>query len=82
VPEVRELVEGVRDRTADRLLAGIAPGGRPEPALRAAVRGWVWFIDGAVLDWLEHGDIDCAQLHGLLIGPLLGAVTDASESVG
>jgi AcrR family transcriptional regulator len=79
VPEVRELVERVRAETADRILAGIAPGREPEPMLRAAVRGWLWFIDGAVLDWIEHRDIDRARLHGLLLGTLLGAVTAAGE---
>jgi AcrR family transcriptional regulator len=72
VPEVRELVEAVRDATAERILAGIADG-EPAPALRAAVRGWLWFMDGAVLDWLEHRDMDRAQLHALLLGTLAGA---------
>ena len=79
VPEVRELVERVRDETAERILAGITPGGRPEPALRAAVRGWLWFMDGAVLDWLEHRDIDRERLHDLLLGTLMGAAAAAGE---
>ena len=77
VPEVRELVERVRAATADRILAGLAPGGPPSPAMRAAVRGWLWFMDGAVLDWLEHRDVDRGRLHGLLLGTLLGAVAAA-----
>ena len=81
VPEVRELVERVRGATAERILAGIAPGGPPTPTLRAAVRGWLWFMDGAVLDWLEHRDIDRARLHGLLLGTLLGAVTAAGQPI-
>jgi AcrR family transcriptional regulator len=79
VPEVRELVDRVRDATADRILAGLAPGREPSPPLRAAVRGWLWFMDGAVLDWLEHRDMDRAGLHGLLLGALLGVVTAAGE---
>jgi AcrR family transcriptional regulator len=79
VPEVRELVERVRDATADRILAGIAPATPAAPALRAAVRGWLWFMDGAVLDWLDHRDIDRARLHGLLLGTLFGAVTASGE---
>lgn len=75
VPEVRELVERVRDETAARILEGLAASGEPAPALRAAVRGWLWFMDGAVLDWIEHRDIERPQLHGLLLGTLLGAVT-------
>jgi AcrR family transcriptional regulator len=78
VPEVRELVDRVRDETAQRIVDGIAAG-EPGPALRAAVRGWLWFIDGAVLDWLEHRDMDRARLHGLLLGTLLGAVTASGE---
>jgi AcrR family transcriptional regulator len=78
VPEVRELVERVRADTAARILAGLAPQGAA-PLLRAAVRGWLWFMDGAVLDWLEHRDIDRQRLHGLLLGTLLGAVTASGE---
>ena len=79
VPEVRELVERVRDETAARILEGISPDREPAPVLRAAVRGWLWFMDGAVLDWIEHRDIDRPRLHGLLLGTLLGAVTAAGE---
>jgi AcrR family transcriptional regulator len=79
VPEVRELVERVRDETAARILSGIAPGREPSPPLRAAVRGWLWFMDGVVLDWIEHRDQDRRRLHGLLLGTLLGAVTAAGE---
>ena len=78
VPEIRELVERVRDETSERILAGIAQG-EPGPALRAAVRGWLWFMDGVVLDWIEHRDLDRSRLHGLLLGTLLGAVTAAGE---
>jgi AcrR family transcriptional regulator len=79
VPEVREIVERVRDETAARILSGIAPGREPGPPLRAAVRGWLWFMDGVVLDWIEHRDQDRRRLHGLLLGTLLGAVTAAGE---
>ena len=83
VPEVRELVERVRDETADRILAGLAPDGPgpPSPALRVAVRGWLWFMDGAVLDWLQHRDMDRQRLHGLLLGALLGCVTASGETI-
>ena len=77
VPEVREMVERVRDETAERILAGLPNA--PTPELRAAVRGWLWFMDGVVLDWIEHRDIERARLHGLLLGTLLGAVTAAGS---
>ena len=75
-PEVRELVEAVRSQTAERILAGIAPDPAPA-ATRAAVRGWLWFMDGVLLDWLEHRDLGRDALRGLLLGTLLGAVTAA-----
>jgi AcrR family transcriptional regulator len=80
VPEVRELVERVRNETADRILEGISPG-EVKPPLRAAVRGWMWFMDGAIMDWIEHRDIERERLQGLLLGTLLGAVTASGEPI-
>jgi AcrR family transcriptional regulator len=75
---VRELVDGVRDATATRILAGITPpGGTLPPAARTAVRSWLWFMDGACLDWIEHRDLDRQELLGLLLGTLAGALTAA-----
>ena len=76
VPEVRELVEDVRTRTAARILEGIYPDGAP-PKARAAVNGWLWFMDGACLNWIEHRDISREELRDLLLGTLLGALSAA-----
>jgi len=32
-------------------------------------------MDGALMDWLRHRDIERPQLLGLLLGTLFGAVT-------
>jgi AcrR family transcriptional regulator len=72
VPEVRELVDGVRDATSARIAAAL--GVEASPGGRAAVRGWLWFMDGAVLEWLEHGDLDRPGLRELLLGTLDGAL--------
>ncbi len=80
IPEVREVVDRVRDATSARILAGIAPG-EPPPALRTAVRAWLWFMDGAILDWVEHGDLTREQLNGLLLGTLMGAATAAGAAL-
>jgi AcrR family transcriptional regulator len=77
VPEVRALVDEVRDRTSARILDGIGAGPEPAPAVRAAARGWLWFMDGAVLDWLEHGDMDRAEMRDFLLGVLTGALAAA-----
>jgi AcrR family transcriptional regulator len=76
IPEVREVVDRVRDTTSARILDGLAPDGAPPP-LRAAVRAWLWFMDGAILEWVEHGDMTREELRSLGLGTLLGAVTAA-----
>jgi AcrR family transcriptional regulator len=73
--EVRQLLDQVRAATAERILAGLSSGEPPLPPLRAAVNGWLWFMDGALTDWLAHRDIGRDQLLGLLLGTLMGAVT-------
>jgi AcrR family transcriptional regulator len=76
VPEIRELIEAVRGATATRILAGLYPDGAP-PKARAAVNGWLWFMDGACLDWVEHGDLGREELRDLLLGVLMGALIAA-----
>jgi AcrR family transcriptional regulator len=80
IPEVREVVDRVRDVTSARILDGIAPGAVPPPALRVAVRAWLWFMDGAILDWVERREIGRDELRVLLLGTLQGAVAAAGAS--
>ena len=72
VPEVRDVMEEVRAATAEMILAGLP--GPPGPARRTAVRAWLWFIDGAILDWLEHRDVTREELQALLLRTLEGAL--------
>ena len=80
VPEVRALLDRVRADTVKRISEGLSPEGPPSPVLRTAVRGWLGFMDGACLDWVEHGDVDREVLHGLLLSTLMGAVLAAGEA--
>jgi AcrR family transcriptional regulator len=77
VPEVEALIQEVRDRTSARILDGLGAGGEAPPRVRAAARAWLWFMDGAVLDWLEHRDLTRAELRDFLLGSLAGALTAA-----
>ena len=78
VPEVGALIDEVRDRTSARILEGLGAGVTPQ--VRAAARAWLWFIDGAILDWLEHRDLDRAELGALLLGSLAGALSAAGAA--
>lgn len=77
VPEVAALIDTVRDATASRILAGIGASAPPAPKQRAAARAWLWFVDGAIVDWLDHDDLDRAELRDLLLGALVGALAAA-----
>jgi AcrR family transcriptional regulator len=72
VPEVREVMEAVRGATAELILAGL-PGPQTS-ARRTAVRAWLWFMDGAILDWLEHRDVAREELKTLVLRALEGAL--------
>lgn len=79
VPEIRDLIDEVRRRTAERILDGLYPEGAP-PKARTAVSGWLWFMDGACLNWIEHRDIDREELRDLLLGVLMGALIAAGAA--
>ena len=44
------------------------------PALETAVQGWLFFVEGAVLRWLERRDLERAELRMLLKTALAGAL--------
>jgi AcrR family transcriptional regulator len=73
VPEIRDLIEEVRRVTAQRILDGIYPEEAP-PKARIAVGGWLWFMDGACLNWIEHRDVERDEFRDLLLGVLMGAL--------
>ena len=78
VAEIRDLVEEVRRATAQRILDGLYPDGAP-PKARTAVSGWLWFMDGACLNWIEHRDVGREELRDLLLGVLMGALIAAGS---
>ncbi|HMJ96466.1 MAG TPA: TetR/AcrR family transcriptional regulator [Thermoleophilaceae bacterium] len=80
VPEVQALLDDIRASTSARILDGLGAGEPPPPKMRAAAGGWLWFMDGAILDWLEHRDMTRTELRDLLLGSLAGSLTAAGWS--
>ena len=78
IPEVRELIDNVREQTAQRILTGL---GETSPLARAAVRGWLWSMDGVCLDWVTEGDLDRAQVRELLLATLASALGAAGVTL-
>jgi AcrR family transcriptional regulator len=80
VPEVQALLDEIRNSTSTRILAGLGAGDPPPPKMRTAAGAWLWFMDGAILDWLEHRDLSRTELRDLLLGSLAGSLTAAGWS--
>jgi AcrR family transcriptional regulator len=73
-PEVEEIFDEARERTADQVIEILRPGKKPAAApreLRAAVRAYAGFVESATFDWLRGGPLSRSQLRELLIGGLL-----------
>ena len=77
VPELRETMTGIRDFTSARILDGLVPEAERTPAKRAAVRAWLWFMDGVLLDWIEHGDRDADAVTDQLMDSLMALLAAA-----
>ncbi|MEA2429465.1 MAG: hypothetical protein QOF37_3093 [Thermoleophilaceae bacterium] len=72
--EVRAIVDRVRSDTVERMLTAF---GSDAPKLRTALHGWLWSIDGATLDWLDHRDLTRDELRDLLVAAFASAVDRA-----
>ncbi len=79
VAEIRDLIEEVRLQTAQRILESLYAED-PPPKARTAVSGWLWFMDGACLNWIEHRDIEREELRDLILGVLMGALLAADAA--
>jgi AcrR family transcriptional regulator len=71
----RSIVTRVRTQTVERMLEAL---GSRKPALRTALHGWIWSIDGATLDWLEHRDMTREELRELLVASFAAALESSA----
>jgi AcrR family transcriptional regulator len=84
--EVDAAIEEGRNAYRELLIASIvewpeAPVATERtPLLEGAVQGWIFFCEGAVLRWLEGGDIDRHALRIMLRNTLGGAVFAAASA--
>jgi AcrR family transcriptional regulator len=80
LPEARDLVEGFRQHTMDLVLAELAGRRKPRPALRTAIKGWLGFMDAAILDWTEAKDLPREKLRDLLVAAFGAALLAAQQA--
>ncbi len=79
LPEARELIEGFRQRTMDTVLAQLTGTREPRPVLRAAITGWLGYMDAVILDWAKTKDIPREQLRDLLLAAFAATLTTAHQ---
>ena len=76
-PEVRGILTRERAHVATLVAEGLTGSKRMRPALRAALEGWLSFIEGVSLDFLARGDLDREAVRTLLLAALRGALEGA-----
>ena len=79
LPQAREMVEGFRERTMQLALAQLTGKRKPRPALRTAIRGWLGYMDAAILDWTQTRDLPRDKLRDLLIGAFAASLLAAQQ---
>ena len=87
-PEILAVLDAGREEQLRTLLGAV--GGwkespvspEPSPQLETAVQGWLFFVEGAVLRWLEQKDLNREQLRMLLKATLGGALFAARAAGG
>jgi AcrR family transcriptional regulator len=85
-PDIQAVLEAGRRRRMDAVIESLAsweaaPASvERTPVLETAVQGWFFFIEGAVLRWLEHRDIERGELRELLGLALIGALQAAEAA--
>lgn len=79
LPEARELVEGFRKRTMELVVAQLMGAGKPRPMLRAAITGWLGYMDAVILEWVESKDISREKLRDLLVAAFAATLAIAQQ---
>jgi AcrR family transcriptional regulator len=85
-PEIQAALEAGRQQRMDAVIESLAtweaaPASVARtPALETAVQGWFFFVEGAVLRWLERRDLERDELRELLALALIGSL-QAAEAV-
>jgi AcrR family transcriptional regulator len=77
--DVGSYMAQVRAGTVERMLEVLVKGGDPA-AVRTALHGFLWFIDGACLDWLANRTMTRDQLRDMLAIAFAGAIGAAAQA--
>lgn len=80
LPEAGEVVETFRTQTLEQLLLRLTGKRKARPILRNALKGWLGYVDAAILDWAEARDLSRAQVRDLIIAAFGAALMTAQHA--
>ncbi len=80
LPEASEFLEGFRIRTLEQILRRLIGRRKPRPVLRNALNGWLGYVDAAILDWTEAGDLSPDQVRDLIVAAFGAALLAAQQA--
>ncbi len=65
-PEVREILDEARGRFVTRVFERFADQ-RDNPKINAMLHGWLGFVEGTALEWVDEQKVDLEELCDLLV---------------
>jgi AcrR family transcriptional regulator len=77
-PEVGEILEDHREAVMRSFLHDLRLR-KPPAVLRAAIRGWIFMVEGACLDWIAHPELRREDLRELLVAGYAAMFAKALE---
>jgi AcrR family transcriptional regulator len=80
MPEAGEFVEAFRHQTLEQLILRLTGRRKPRPILRNALKGWLGYVDAAILDWIEAGGLKRDQVRDLIIAAFGAALMAAQHA--
>lgn len=76
--EVLEMVTNARAEALDEIRASLGCPQDPPGRLRAAVSGWLGYLDSVALAWLAHDDLELDHVTELCVQALVASVRAAN----
>lgn len=73
-PQIRAVVERMRQTVLDRIVDGLGIPA-PPPTLVVGLRGWIGFVEGAVVSWLRGQHVTREELVEMSVRALGGVLT-------
>lgn len=74
--EVAAIIDDTRATILQRLVEGMGSDDVPPP-MRNALRGWLGYVEAAILDWVEWQDVTRDQLVASMMGVMQAALASA-----